>query len=301
MVKDGKPRRGSLQFSPRKRARKPVPRVRSWPESEGVLGFVGYKVGMLTALVQTTNSDSPVSGKKVSKAATVVEVPPLILRAVRFYKKTPYGSKVVGEVANAKDIGAVEADAVRFIFETQPKKAGFPKKLPEDIEIAYGGDPESAKKFAAENLGKELRFGDIFSQGEFVDFTAVTKGRGFQGPVKRFGVKLLPHKTEKSRRKPGSLGPWTPKRTAWQVPMAGQTGYHARTEYNKQIIKLGHGDINPKSGWRRYGVVKSDYALILGTVPGPAKRTLMIRKPSRNNGKIPYELQSIIMDGGVKK
>ena len=301
MVKDGKPRRGSLQFSPRKRARKALPRVRSWPEAEGVMGFIGYKVGMLTAVVKTTNSESPLSGKKISKAATVVEVPPLVLRAVRFYKKTEYGSKVTGEIANVKDLAGAKADSVRLIFETQPKKAGFPKKLPEEVEIAYGGDVEAAAKFAAERLNKEVRFEEIFALGEFADFTGVTKGKGLQGPVKRFGVKLLPHKAEKSRRKPGSLGPWTPKRTPWQVPMAGQMGYHTRTEHNKQILKIGSGEINPKSGWKRYGVVKSDYVLILGTIPGPAKRTLVIRKPSRANGKIPYELQGMVMDGGIKK
>lgn len=301
MVKDGKPRRGSLQFSPRVRAKTQLPRVRSWPEADGMLGFVGYKVGMLTARVATKNAQSPMSGKKLARAVTVIEVPPMILRAVRLYEKTPYGSKVLTELTNEKDFKGAEADFARLVFETQPRLAGFPKKLPEEVEIAYGGDLEATMKFASENLKKEVRFSDVFSVGGFADFTGVTKGKGLQGPVKRFGVKLLSHKAEKSRRKPGTLGPWTPKKTGWQVPMAGQTGFHTRTEYNKQIIKLGNGDMNPKSGWKRYGLVKSDYALVLGTLLGPPKRALMIRKPLRAGGKIPYELQGIIVDGKVVK
>jgi large subunit ribosomal protein L3 len=278
-----------------------LPRVRSWPEAEGVLGFVGYKVGMLTVMVKALAAQSPVAGKPRSKPATVIEVPPMILRSVRLFKKTPYGSKIITEVTNEKGLSGVEADFARLVFETQPKLAGFPKKLPEEIEIAYGGDLESVVKFAAENFNKELKFTEVFSAGEFADFTGVTTGRGLQGPVKRFGIKLLHHKAEKSRRKPGSLGPWTPKRTPWQVAMAGQMGFHARTEYNKQILKIGNGDINPKSGWKRYGVVKSDYALVMGTVSGPPKRALVIRKPTRAGGASSYELNTVIIDGEEKK
>ena len=97
MAQHGKPRRGSLQFSPRKRSKTPLPRVRSWPKGEGVLGFVGYKVGMASAKIKTTNPQSPFTGKEIVKSVTVLEVPPLILRAVRLYKKTAYGSKILTE------------------------------------------------------------------------------------------------------------------------------------------------------------------------------------------------------------
>ena len=298
MVKEGRPRRGSLQFSPRKRARSLLPRVRSWSDVPGVKGFVGYKVGTLTVMVRTTNPNSPLAGKSVAKVATVVETPPMVLRSVRLYKKTPYGARVFGEFANPQELEGVEADFLRFMFETQPKLAGFPKKRPEEVEIEYGGSLEDAISFVSENIGKEIHFKDVFSQNEFADFTGVTKGKGLQGPVKRFGVKLLSHKTEKSRRKPGSLGPWTPKKTPWQVPMAGQMGFHTRTEYNKQILKLGSG-LNPKGGWKHYGLVRSEYALVLGTLPGTPKRPLIIRKPSRPSGGSPYELLGVVVDGKV--
>ena len=301
MTKEGRPRRGSLQFSPRKRARKLNPRVRRWTHGEGLQGFVGYKVGMLSAFVNTTNEASPMSGKEIIKPVTVIEVPPMVLKAVRTYKKTPYGAKVAGETADVKSIDPAKADFARHIFLTQPEKAGHPTKMPEVVEIAYGKDMSSLLEFASANMGKEVKFPDFFKPGEMIDVTGVTKGRGFQGPVKRFGIKMLPSKTEKSRRKVGSLGPWTPKRTPWQVPMAGQTGYHTRTEHNKQVLKVGEG-INQKSGWRRYGVVKSDYVVVMGSVMGPQKRQIKLKKairPAKDTEK--YRLLKLVLDGEVQR
>ncbi len=298
MVKEGRPRRGSLQFSPRKRARSLFPRVRSWPSGKGLLGFVGFKVGSLAAVVSPTNPASPFSGKKVVRAATVVEVPPLKLVALRFYRRTLYGSRVITETANLSQ--EVQADFARPIFEVQPGLAGLPMKHPATVELGFGGSLDDLLGFARENMDKDVRFEQFFQPNSFVDVTAVTKGRGLQGPVKRWGVAILSHKTEKSRRKPGSLGPWTPKRTPWQAPMAGQVGYHARTEYNKQILKLGSGDLNPKSGWHRYGLIRSDYVVLLGSIQGPPKRPVVIRKPHRPR-KYHDELVELVFGKGGKK
>lgn len=300
MARKGKPRRGSLQFSPRKRAKSAVPRVRRWPDGDGMLGFTGYKVGMATAMVTTDNSDSPLVGKKQSKAATIIEVPPMVLKGIRVYRKTEHGDEVVGDYQDPAK--AKEGDYARLMLETQPDKAGLPAKKPAVVETGFGGTLEEAKEFAKDRVGKDVRFSEVFKSGDLVDVIAVTKGKGLQGPVRRFGVKLLGHKTEKSARKPGSLGPWTPKRTPWQVPMAGQHGYHARTEHNKQLLAVGEGgDVNPKSGWHRYGLVKSDYVAVLGSVPGPAKRPVRIRAASRPSGGESYELQELIVNGEVKK
>jgi len=89
-----------------------------------------------------------------------------------------------------------------------------------------------------DNLGKFIRVCDVFEPGMFVDVIGVTKGKGFQGVVKRFGVKLLPPKSKKGYRRLGSLGPWTPGRVMWTVPRPGQLGFFRRTEYNKQILSL---------------------------------------------------------------
>ncbi len=71
--------------------------------------------------------------------------------------------------------------------------------------------------------------------------------------------------------------------------MAGQTGYHQRTEYNKKILKIGEADqvdeINPKGGFIKYGLVKNNYLLLKGSLPGPSKRLVMLRKAIRPHGK----------------
>lgn len=301
MTKKHRPRRGSLQFSPRKKAKKLVPRVGSWPSThDGVLGLLGYKVGSTTAIVEITSPDSRLQGKEKSIHATVLEVPPLTLRAIRVYKKTPYGTQVVGDYSNLKKVPELsDSNYTALLFETNPKAAGHPEKQPQIIEAGFGGD---ALAFAKENINKPLAPSQVFKPSEFIDITAVTKGRGFQGVIKRFGVPLLPSKTEKSRRKVGSLGPWTPKRTAWQVPMAGQTGFHKRTEYNKEILAMGEGDqINPKSGWPRFGLVKSNFVVLKGSVPGPAKRPVWLRKASRPGEKAPHSLKHLIYRNEVIK
>jgi large subunit ribosomal protein L3 len=73
----------------------------------------------------------------------------------------------------------------------------------------------------------------------------------------------------------------------YTVARAGQMGFHQRTEYNKRIVKISEtGDeINPKGGFIRYGLVKGDYIVVLGSVPGPKKRLIRIRKSMRPKRK----------------
>ena len=65
------------------------------------------------------------------------------------------------------------------------------------------------------------------------------KGKGWQGVVKRWGVRILQHKSRKTKRGIATLGPWHPNRVLYTVPRAGQMGYHQRTEYNKRILEIG--------------------------------------------------------------
>ena len=67
MVRHHQPRKGSVAFSPRKRAAKETPRVKSWPKSDEpkLLGLAGYKVGMTHALVTDTDKNSPTQGMEV--------------------------------------------------------------------------------------------------------------------------------------------------------------------------------------------------------------------------------------------
>ncbi|MEM2217259.1 MAG: 50S ribosomal protein L3, partial [Thermofilaceae archaeon] len=73
MAKHRRPRRGSMAYYPRKRARSIVARIRRWGESEKpqLLGFAGYKVGVLHVVKIEDNPHSPFHGQEVVKVATV--------------------------------------------------------------------------------------------------------------------------------------------------------------------------------------------------------------------------------------
>ena len=114
-------------------------------------------------------------------------------------------------------------------------------------------------------------------------------------PVKRFGVMLRHHKSEKTIRGPGSLGPWHGHRQ-YRVPKAGQMGFHQRIEYNKQIININDdvSKINAKGGFIRYGEIKNQYMLIKGSLGGTSKRIITLTVPRRHIAKLPKEPPAIV-------
>ncbi|ABR54762.1 ribosomal protein L3 [Methanococcus vannielii SB] len=306
-MKKNRPRRGSLAFSPRKRAKKLVPKIRSWPADKkvGLQAFPVYKAGTTHALLVENNPKSPNNGQEVFSPVTVLETPEITVAGIRAYGKTTKGLKALTEVwakqqdkelgrkltvTKKEEIKTVESlDAVlektvdlRVIVHTNPKTTGIPKKKPEVVEIRVGGSSVAEKlAYAKDILGKTLSINDVFETGEFIDTLAVTKGKGFQGPVKRWGVKIQfgKHQRKGVGRQTGSIGPWRPKRVMWTVPLAGQMGFHQRTEYNKRILKLGSegAEITPKGGFLNYGAVKNGYVVVKGTVQGPAKRLVVLR------------------------
>ena len=99
MTKRHHPRHGSMQFWPRKRAKKIYPRTRSWPEISGtkLLGFAGYKTGMIHVSIKD-NTNSMTKGQIISISATVIECPPLKPLSLRFYQQTDYGFKIISEI-----------------------------------------------------------------------------------------------------------------------------------------------------------------------------------------------------------
>lgn len=340
------PKRGSLAYLPRGRARRPVPRVRSWPSYSGpptLLGMPGYKAGMTHVVIVDNRKSSPYYGKELTFPVTVLDTPPIVVFAMRVYESTPYGLRTLSEVWSPdlssdlsrkiscrklfeysfeerlekfkKNLDYIiehldRVSEVRVLAHTQPRLASVPKKKPEvlEIKVAGGDGTKDLILYASRFLGEELysytveRLGgdvselgqavksvsvrDVLSEGLYVDVLAVTKGKGFQGPVKRWGVRILQHKSRKTKRGVGSLGAWHPNRVPYTTPRAGQMGYHQRTEYNKYILKIGNvnnegENINPEGGFLRYGLVKGDYVLLLGSVPGPAKRLVFMRYPIR--------------------
>ena len=148
-------------------------------------------------------------------------------------------------------------------------------------------------------IGKEISLDDL-PKFDILDVRGVTKGKGFQGPTKRFGLKLKQHKTEKGLRRPGSLGPWHPARVTFKAPQAGQMGYFSRIIYNIRVIshgKIKDKDINPKTGFKNYGNIKTSYIIVKGSVQGPAKRQILLTpafRPSRDQLKKKYEFLELM-------
>ncbi|ASJ09903.1 50S ribosomal protein L3 [Thermococcus sp. P6] len=331
MGKIHRPRRGSLAYSPRKRARSVVPRIKKWPKDSEVrmLGFAGYKAGM-THVLMIDDRPGLTNGKEIFMPVTIVEVPPLFVYGIRAYRKGYLGLETATEVwfhelnehvrrrirtlpkdygedafreklATLEDlINDGEVVDLRLLVHTQPWLIGL-KKKPEVMEYAIGGDDVRAKfEYAREKIGKELKAGEVLHEGELVDVAAVTKGKGTQGPVKRWGIKVQFHKAQRAGkgRHVGNLGPWHPARVMWTVPQAGQMGFHHRTEFNKRLIAIGENgklrldggkeiDITPKGGFPHYGIVKSDFLMIQGSVAGSFKRIIRIRPAIRPPKKRP--------------
>ena len=320
-----RPRRGSMGFWHRKRASRIYPRIKSWPRIKDVkpVAFAGYKVGMTHIFIKDNRKTSVTKGEEICVPVTVIEVPPLKVAGIRLYKLTYEGYKTLTEVWspntdsrirrkistwNVKDfenkISKIEnellneASLIKLIVHTQPWLAGIGKKTPEVFEIPMGGEKiDEIWKFSKEVLGKELKVTDVFSEGEQVDVIAVTKGKGFEGEVKRFGVKIAPkaHKDDRRARGAKSKGAWGYHRILPTTPMPGQMGYHRRTEYNKWLLKVSDNpeEINPASGWPGYGIVRTSWIALKGSVPGTPKRLIILRKAIRPNVKIPSEAPEI--------
>ncbi|MEG9194070.1 MAG: 50S ribosomal protein L3 [Archaeoglobi archaeon] len=306
-MKEHRPKRGSLAYSPRKRAKRIVPRIRSWPECGEVRlqGFAGYKAGMTHVVMVDDRKNSVTYGEEIVIPVTVIETPPMKVAGIRIYKETPYGMKIQKEVwasgldqfldrrvkipknpTNVDELKEIEGDEVRVLTYTQPYLiTGVPKKVPDLMEQKVGGSFKEALEYAISKLGKEVSVSEVFKEGSIVDVSAITKGKGFEGVVKRWGVITMNAKHARSSkgRRVGTLGPWMPHRIRWTVPQYGQMGFHQRLEFNKRILKIGSNgeEITPKGGFPHYGVVRNSYVLIAGTVPGTVKRLVRIRDAIR--------------------
>jgi large subunit ribosomal protein L3 len=298
-----------MGFSPRKRASSQVPKFNSWPQTEDgprIQGFAGFKAGMTHAFVSDYRKTSTTTGQQVQIPVTVIEVPPMKVAGVRFYQDTSDGRKTLSEIWAPKldeslskrfpipkksfkdawkNVKAEDVDEVRLITYTQPALvSGIPKKVPEIMELRVGGGTTKERiDYSKKRLGKTIDVGEFTSAGKFVDVAAITKGKGFGGPVKRWGIKLLDHKNSKHRRLAGTIGTFYPGYTRPTVPQAGQIGYHQRTEHNKRVLRIGDkGDeINPNGGFLHYGNVKNGYVILHGSVPGPPKRLIRMRDAAR--------------------
>jgi len=252
---------------------------------------------MASAYVKDETANSMTKGKNIIVPVTILECPPMKIFSVRFYKNGMVKTEVLAENLGKELIGRLrmpkkkpqkiedvkDYDDISLICYSEVKKTGI-KKTPDLSEIGLEGNIQEKLNFAKENLGKEIKVSDIFEKKQVVDARGLTKGQGFSGAVKRFGITLKAHKSEKGRRKPGSLAPWHPARVTYMTPMAGQLGMFTRAVYNSCIIHIGNADQKIKN-IKNYGNINTDYILLRGSVQGPAKRQLLITYPLRETKK----------------
>ena len=202
------------------------------------------------------------------------------------------GTPMAAEVDRAKKYCQV----IRAICHTQVGKVRIGQKKAHIKEIQVnGGTTEAKVDFVMGLFEKEVKVADVFSQDEMIDVIGATKGKGFNGVVTRWGVTRLVRKSHRGLRKVACIGSWHPARVSFQVPRSGQRGYHHRTEINKKIYRVGKAlkddannastendltekPITPMGGFSHYGEVREDWIMLKGTVMGPRKRLITLRK-----------------------
>jgi large subunit ribosomal protein L3 len=311
------PRRGSVAFRPRARARSLEAKIRTWPqvaaEKSSLSGFAGFKAGGVHVLTIDDRDKTPNFGKQLLNPATVIVTPPVRIIGIRGYNTDLYGQHAIFDIyakdlpkellrkfdAKTTDDAAAKAEgmlgkasAIMAIVAVSPHSIGLSQKTPFVFEMAVSGkDTKSQYEYVKGVLGREVQAGDIFQVGQNIDVFGITRGKGIEGPVTRFGVKRKQHKSRKSVRAVGTLGPISPAVVMYTVARQGQHGFHQRTEYNKRILimsnteKDGQNSINPSGGFKHFGLIKGDYIIVRGSIPGVPKRLVKMRHPIRNVSK----------------
>lgn len=291
--------------------------MRTWPqlvtEKISLLGFAGFKAGGIHILTVDDREKTPNFGKQLLNAATVIATPPIKIIGIRGYTRDLYGQHAIFDVyakdlpkelsrkfdAKSTDDGISKAESllesasdVMAIVAISPNSIGLGQKVPFVFEIAVSGkDPRSQYDYVKSLLGREIRNTDVFQIGQNIDVFGITRGKGIEGPITRFGVKRKQHKSRKSVRAVGTLGPISPAVVMYTVARQGQRGFHQRTEYNKRILIISNTDkdaqnsINPPGGFKHFGLVKGDYIVVRGSVPGVPKRLVKMRQPIRGVSK----------------
>merc|ERR1712146_303299 len=190
---------------------------------------------------------------------------------------------------------------LRAICHTQIGKLNLRQKKAHICEVQVNGGSMADKIAFVEGLfEKPVSVKSVFEQNEQIDTIAITKGKGFEGVVTRWGVTKLPRKTHKGLRKVACIGSWHPSRVKFSVARAGQNGYHHRTELNKKVYRIAKGvrgaddkilqnnattefdltvkGITPLGGFPHYGEVNEDYIMLKGQVCGVKRRLVTMRK-----------------------
>lgn len=204
-------------------------------------GIIGKKVGM-------TSMFTP-DGKNV--ACTVIEAGPCTVTQIRTAEIDGYFAVQLG-FDDRKEKSATKPEIGHF------KKANtLPKKKVSEFRV-----------FSKEvSLGDVIKLEDVFAEGEWLDVSGTTKGKGFQGVVKRHnfrGVGESTHGQHNRLRAPGSLGACsTPSRVFKGMRMGGRTGGNTVKVENLQVLKL---------------IPESNLIVVKGAVPGAKGGYLILTK-----------------------
>ncbi len=204
-------------------------------------GLIGRKLGM-TSIFDENGKNIPV---------TVIEVAPNYVIQVRTKEKDGYEALQLG-FDDKKEKRTTKAMKGHF------EKAGV---TPKRKIVEFQGFEKSYQP------GDEIRVEDVFVEGEFVDVTGTSKGKGFQGVVKRHGfagVGQATHGQHNRLRAPGSIGASAdPSRVFKGMRMAGKMGNERVTVQNLKVMKV---------------IPEKNLLIVKGNVPGHKKSYVLIRK-----------------------
>ena len=216
-------------------------------------GILGRKIGMTQVFTE--------SGKLIP--VTVVEVEKNVVTQIKTKENDGYEAIQLG-FGNTREKLATKASAGHTA-----KAQTTPKRFFKEIK---GVDINSY------TLGQEIS-ADIFTPGEMVDVTGTTKGKGFQGVIKRHGQSRGPmgHGSHYHRR-PGSMGTMRPMRVFKGKKLAGHMGTLTVTIQNLEIVAVD---------------TENNVILISGNIPGPKKGLVVIKSAVKANGKI-NEMENLI-------
>lgn len=197
------------------------------------------KVGM----TQIFNADG------VLVPVTVLQAAPSVVTQIKTVDNDGYEAVQVGY------------GEIRDVLVNKPRKGIFAK--------AGVANKRFLKEFRFENsseytVGQEIK-ADIFAEGDKIDATGITKGKGFQGAIKRHGLSRGPMKHgSKYHRHAGSNGPaTTPGRVFKGKHMPGQTGHVKATVQNLEVVKVD---------------AENNLILVKGAVPGPKKAMVILKE-----------------------
>jgi len=204
-------------------------------------GLIGKKVGMTSVFDDDGNN----------VACTVVEAGPNVVTQVKSESPDGYDAVQLG-FDNVKEKNVTQAMLGHF------EKAGCPPKRMLSEFRNFGEDVE---------LGDVVRVEDLFQEGERVDVVGVSKGKGFQGVVKRHGfsgVGMMTHGQSDRQRHPGSIGASAdPSRVFKGMRMAGQTGSERTKIQNLRVVRI---------------LADQNAILVHGSVPGPKSEYVELHK-----------------------